>query len=135
MAGLCQDKTIDLDESFNPDSLNEPPLEWPIMLYPGDRLPVKPSAGDLDTTAEGFRVQVTSTQSIEIADSLRDKLLAPFDGQVYISFDPPNYKVRVGNYKFRSEAEKAEERLKRLGYRTAWVIRTRIETHSVPRPR
>lgn len=134
-SGLCQDQPIELDESFNPDSLKDPPLGWPIMLHPGDRLPEKRKVPDADTTQEGYQVQVISTQDIELADSLRDELSDLFDHQVNVTFDPPNYKVRVGNFRYRSDAEKAEVRLKKMGYRTAWVIRTRIKVKPPPRRR
>ena len=126
---LCQDQSEIFDESFNPDSLNEPPLEWPIILFPGDRLQEKETSVEVDSTDEGYRVQVISTQNFEVADSLVKELSPLFNNEVYITFDPPNYKIRVGNFQFRSDAEKAESRLKRMGYRNAWIILTRIKAH------
>lgn len=122
---IGQDKPVTLDETFNPDSLEEPVLDWPVMLRPGNRIQEKEPA-EADSTEEGYRIQVISTQNLEQADSLKRELAAPFNDQVYITFDPPNYKVRVGNYRFRSDAEKAQLTLEKMGYRTAWIIRTRI---------
>ena len=39
----------------------------------------------------------------------------------------PNYKLRVGNFVNRKEAESFQKKIVRLGYRTAWVVPTMIE--------
>jgi len=132
IALLGQEQSMEFDESFNPDSLKEPPLEWPVILYPGDKIPEKGTSTQVDSTEEGYRVQVISTQDFEVANSLKGEMVPLFKGEVYVTFDPPNYKVRVGNFLFRAEAEKAQLKLRRLGYRTAWIIRTQIKAH--PRP-
>ena len=47
--------------------------------------------------------------------------------QTYIIFELPNYKLRVGNFLNRKEAENFQKKIVRLGYRTAWVVPTMIE--------
>jgi len=128
-AGIGQDQSGEIDESFDPDSLHEPVLEWPVILFPGDKIEKKETSTITDTTEEGYRVQVISTQDFDVADSLAEELAPLFDNEVYITFDPPNYKVRVGNFQYRSDAEKAESELKRMGYRTAWILLTRIRVY------
>ena len=47
--------------------------------------------------------------------------------KIYIIFELPNYKLRVGNFLNRKEAESFQKKIVRLGYRTAWVVPTMIE--------
>lgn len=121
-----QDRKAKLDESFDPNTLNEPEIKWPVILRPGDELPEELKKAPSDTTEEGFRVQVLSTLDHESAADLREKLSPQFDDEVYVIFDPPNYKVRVGNYRSRFDAENSQHRLKKLGYRTAWIISSEV---------
>ena len=64
---------------------------------------------------------------------LRSKYLYPrvqvkiINEQIYIIFELPNYKLRVGNFLNRKEAENFQKKIVRLGYRTAWVVPTMIE--------
>lgn len=118
--------TVQFDESFDPSTLVEPELKWPVILHPGETLPDRGEGPPTDTNEEGYRIQVLSTPDYATADSLMGELVPVFHGEVYLTFDPPNYKVRVGNFKFRSRAEEAQERLGRMGFRSAWIIRTQI---------
>ena len=56
-----------------------------------------------------------------------DSFLESVDKKIYIIFELPNYKLRVGNFLNRKEAESFQKKIVRLGYRTAWVVPTMIE--------
>ena len=45
-----------------------------------------------------------------------------FDQPVYVDYEVPNYKVRVGNWVNRDEAERYRQRAKTVGYGNAWVV-------------
>ena len=60
------------------------------------------------------------------ADSLSAILNATLKDSVYVVYEPPNYKVRIGDYIVREDADKMRKNLHNMGYRLAWVIRTRI---------
>ena len=115
-------------ESFNPSELKEPKFEFPLIIEPGDKLPGEEAekAISADSTFDGYRVQILSTRDPEEADTLKALLQGSFPGEVYVTYDPPNYKVRVGNYVNRPLAEESQDRLKRMGFRRAWVIRTKV---------
>ena len=66
-----------------------------------------------------FRVYTPISNSAEIEKSINE--------QIYIIFELPNYKLRVGNFVNRKEAESFQKKIVRLGYRTAWVVPTMIE--------
>ena len=129
----AQKKKIKFDESFDPSTLKEPEIKLPIILRPDEPLPPEFLPADADTVVEGFRVQVVSTQSLEEANKLSTQLSSMFDGEVYIIFDSPNYKLRVGNFRSRSAAEEARKRIAALGHRAAWIIRTQVKRASSPR--
>ena len=129
----AQNKKIKFDESFDPSKLNEPEIKLPIILRPDEPLPPELLPAESDTVVEGFRVQVISTQNLEQANRLFAQLSPMFEGTVYIIFDSPNYKVRVGNFLSRSTAEEVRKRIVALGYKAAWIIRTQVKRLSPAR--
>ena len=130
----AQKKKIRFDESFDPATLKEPKIKLPVMLKPDEPLPPQFSPAEKDTIVDGFRVQVISTQDLNEANRLMMELSSLFGNEVYIIFDSPNYKVRVGNFRSRGNAEKARQRIVDLGHRAAWIIRTKVRRNQ-PRGR
>ena len=128
----AQKKKIRFDESFDPATLKEPKIKLPVMLKPDELLPPQFSPVETDTVVDGFRVQVLSTQDLNEANHLMIELSSLFGNEVYIVFDSPNYKVRVGNFRSRGNAEKARQRIVALGHRAAWIIRTRVRNNQPP---
>jgi hypothetical protein len=129
----CQDEKPEL--ILDPNTLNDPEPHWPMVL---DNVLEEPVAWDslfpLDTTAvvtEGYRVQVLATHSAQKADSLRSLLEEKIHDPVYVVFETPNYKVRVGDYLSRSQAEAQQAKLVKLGYPNAWILRSRIKPQNV----
>ena len=58
---------------------------------------------------------------------LKTEIEKSINEQIYIIFELPNYKLRVGNFVNRKEAESFQKKIVRLGYRTAWIVPTMIE--------
>lgn len=86
-------------------------------------------------TVQGFRVQVLFTQEIETAAALRDTLntLLP-EEYVYIVYEQPYYKVRVGNYTDRVNANDMLRKMIAKGYSDAWVVPDNVLTNLPPKP-
>jgi hypothetical protein len=87
---------------------------------------------------QGFRIQVFASSSIDDASAAqivaREKVVTD---SVYVVYDPPVYKVRVGDYATRLEANQRLPRLVHLGYTDAWVVSDKISLRRVtriPRP-
>jgi hypothetical protein len=77
----------------------------------------------------GFRIQVffdSGSNSSDRARSVKDgfNLLFP-DIPAYVSWKAPNYRVRVGDWRTRLEAEKALQIIT-IDYPNAWVIKDEI---------
>lgn len=87
-------------------------------------------------TIPGFRTQVIFTSEIEEANRVRDSLLNLLNDEwTYIVYETPYYKVRVGNFIERAEANMLVKKLNSIGYKDAWVVPDRIiknPPHRIP---
>ena len=117
--------------NFDPDKLKDPEPRWPKVVSPFSldtkELKLVGNSDSSQIIIEGFRVQVLATSSQENADRLRYELAIEYGKDIYIVFDAPNYKVRIGNFIDRRLAEKLRLELINKGYPSSWIIRTRIE--------
>ena len=81
----------------------------------------------VEEATQGFRVQIFASSSIDEANAAKtvaeEKVLRD---SIYIVYDPPVYKVRVGDYATRFEANQHLTRLVNIGYPDAWVVADRI---------
>ena len=71
----------------------------------------------------GYRVLISTTDNLEEADSMRSNIyFNTTQKQVYITFDPPFYKVSVGDFTDYSNANTLSFKLKQMGYAEARVV-------------
>ena len=89
------------------------------------------SSPQIVSQINGYRVQVFSTDNLEEADSLRSKLYMMTNQKaIYITFEPPFYKVKVGDFLKISEAKDLSFKLNQLGYSEARVINDKVNIFS-----
>jgi hypothetical protein len=89
------------------------------------------SAPQIVGQINGYRVQVSSTDNLEEADSIRTELyLETNQKAVYITFEPPFYKVKVGDFLKISEAKDLRFKLNQIGYTEARVINDKINIYN-----
>ena len=63
-------------------------------------------------TAKGYRLMLLSTNDRNLAMNIRAQLLQKFpDQKVYMSFQPPNIKLKFGNFVEKEEAEKYKKEI------------------------
>jgi hypothetical protein len=74
----------------------------------------------------GFRVQCFASSQIERARSEQKVLESKVRFPVYIIFAAPYYKLLVGDFVKRSDADAACAKMKDAGYADAWVMRTKV---------
>lgn len=128
-----------LDESFDPVALNDEDIEIPAAageeVTPGSiRQPTPPSAVEtpsINREVDGFRVQLFASRDIEKATLEKQEAELVFARDslaVYIEFDSPMYKVRLGDCQSREEAENLRVKARRKGYPTAWIVKTRVNS-------
>ena len=79
---------------------------------------------------QGYRIQVMISENQEDLVLAKQKLENVIKEKIYIQFELPNYKLRIGNFSSRKKAELYRAKIVRLGYRSSWVIPTLIELDS-----
>lgn len=84
------------------------------------------AAGTTRVTAEGFRVQIFSGSDRDktYQEQARFKSMYPAVN-TYISYTQPNYKIRVGDFRTRLEAEKFMNQILKV-YPTLFIFQERI---------
>ena len=86
------------------------------------------SLDSVQSVSEGYRVQVLATRYFERADSLAVIMKNTVSDSVYVDFEAPNYKVRIGDFIDRDSAESLQQELVQMGYNSAWILRSRINS-------
>ena len=82
------------------------------------------------TTQEGYRLQIFESSSVDDANRTLRKFERNLKDSVYMVFEAPLYKLRLGNFVTKKEAEKQKENLNKKGYKNIWIVRSRIEQSS-----
>lgn len=78
---------------------------------------------------DGWRVQILATKNIENATLVHQEASDQFalsDLKVYLIFEAPLYKVRVGDAATRNEAETVRELARDYGYVEAFAVRSKV---------
>ncbi len=89
--------------------------------------PAKPIKSQVDSlSSQALRIQLHSTELF--GEAKRERLVAEeiFDQPVYLDYEVPYYKVRVGNFLQRKEAESYLSKAKTAGYQNAWIVAVRV---------
>ncbi|MDE2830078.1 MAG: SPOR domain-containing protein [Gemmatimonadota bacterium] len=74
----------------------------------------------------GFRVQIFSSSTRGSAENAQMQARAQLRrDDVFIDFEPPYFKVRVGNFQTRNDAEILLEEVTKKGYETAFIVQTK----------
>jgi len=88
------------------------------------------SLDSVQSVIEGYRVQVLATRYFERADSFAIVMKNTVSESVYVDFETPNYKVRIGDFIERESAESLQQDLVQMGYNSAWILRSRINSQA-----
>ena len=79
---------------FDPNKLNDPELNWPIIINPINSEDVSnKKESNLDSTfiiVEGFRVQLLATRDRFSAEKFQSELEKIYIKKIYIIFEAPN---------------------------------------------
>ena len=125
-----------LDESFDPLSLGDEDVRFPEggtvsageMSSAGD---TPPPANTSRRMVDGFRIQLFAAKDIErvTVEKKEAEFLFLQDGVgVYIEFDSPMYKLRIGDCVDREAANQLRELAKSRGYASAWIVKTKVSS-------
>ncbi len=77
---------------------------------------------------KGFRIQVISTSKRDDAFRIKSDLLARFpDQKTYTVYQSPNFKVRIGNFVKKEDAEKLKAQLNKIYPQGVYIVEDGIE--------
>ena len=132
------------DESFDPLKLAEPVLPfmdgtmiYEIITATEDSLSSHYFQRDSVQVVEkmGYKIQLFSSQDFFAADSIYGRAQRSFaDYAVERVYNAPYYKIRVGNFINREDAEDLLDRAIHYGYRGSWIIRTKVRIKEINLP-
>lgn len=134
-----------VDESFDPITLEDEDLDFPennTRLNEESNTSLPGETTGNNTTASpaqnrqinGYRVQLFATRDNEIGELEKKKaefLFAEDEVAVYIEYDSPMYKIRVGDCESREDAEALRDIARRKDYVSAWVVPTKVNTNPI----
>lgn len=134
--GTQESTATKIVEDFDPESLGEYELSQDLLketkVDVADIDQILKGGGKADSLravqVPGYRVQLISTRDEEEARAIRQNALLTFDENVYLRFDDPYYKVRIGDFISRYKAEELQKKAVEKGFLEAWVVRANVLT-------
>ena len=78
---------------------------------------------------QAFRIQIFTSKVFGEARHARQIAEEIFDRPVYLDYEVPYFKVRVGSFRNRDDAEQYLPRVRAAGYTDAWVVMTMVSVH------
>lgn len=115
------------------------PAEYPLIAVADSVTDSGSIAADLiiDSTMsnsdshESYRIQIFTSNTYGPAARELNIAREVFDQKVHLDYEVPYYKVRVGDFAHREEAEKYLPAAKEAGYGTAWVVKVTINIETL----
>ena len=122
------------NEYINPKDVREDIKELNYIEFNSNNDSIKNSVfdstknieSDKDKQINGYRVQLISTKKINKAEKVRDKAYDIFDQDIYVVFQTPYYKVRVGDFEDFKDCRRVEKIAKKNGFIDAWTVRSLV---------
>jgi hypothetical protein len=103
------------------------------LVSPGDLSYLQfDSASSVTAPTEVYRVQIFTSRLY--SEAVRERQLADeiFNLPISLDYEVPYYKLRVGDFATRGEAEDLIPEIKTIGYRNAWVARVVLRIREAP---
>ena len=80
---------------------------------------------------EGFRLQIYETSSKPTADSIVNYFQNLLSQEIYVVFEAPLYKLRVGDFLYKKNADVEKSKLEKMGIKNIWIVRSRILDYKI----
>ena len=117
---------------FDANTLDNELPKFPLIInkvISGNNMLPTESKNEVDQmTKEVFRIQIFESSVASIARAEAKRFQNIFGDTVYTDFETPLYKLRIGNFQNRKDAEEAVESISRMGAKDAWIIRTKAKS-------
>jgi hypothetical protein len=120
----------EFEKSFNPAEYNTPfILEQETPAQPGTEQREFPDyeLPEEQEFIQGFRIQVYSSTDVEAAQEVYNFADSLFiDQWIYVVYEVPFYKIRVGDFQTRPQANRILTEVLRRGFRDAWIVPDKV---------
>ncbi|RXK57498.1 SPOR domain-containing protein [Lacibacter luteus] len=104
-----------------------------IDLLAKKKAEINKKAADAKRPTKGFRIQVLNTTDRTQALAAKSKLLAQYpDHKTYLLYQAPYFKLRIGNFVERNEADDLKKELAKMFPTGVFVIPSDIEYKAPP---
>ena len=114
---------------FDFNNIKEKPPKFPLVInkvLTGNHLFILDSIKQVKSDInEGFRIQIYESSIASIARAEAKRFQNILGDTVYVDFETPLYKLRIGNFINRKSAEKTINAISRLGAKDSWIIRSK----------
>ncbi len=117
-----------------PASLFDDSIVVAMREPPEDTIPLSPKrgviSGDRDEVGVfetvGWRVQIKATKNSQESEQIRRQAEAKLQERIYVNYEPPYYRIRVGDCSSFEDATRLLRRVKAKGYDEAFIVRTNV---------
>ena len=129
---IFADELRDYEREFDPSKYNAPFViqieedeEEETRIEP-ERIP-ETEEPETPEYIQGFRIQLYSTSDMEAAQDVHDFADSLFTDQwVYVVYEVPFYKVRLGDFETRPQANRILAHVIDAGFRDSWIVPDRV---------
>ena len=124
---IVYSQNIDSVHSFKINSIIDDTPDFPLVvnkIFTGNHISLIDSLSRIQIKgSETFRIQIFESTESSIAKAEAKRFQNILGDTVYINFETPLYKLRIGNFSNRRQAEEAISAIENLGVKGSWVIR------------
>lgn len=114
---------IELPEVKSPETVNTGDVWYEYDSPKTDKL----NSNEVSYKTSGFRVQVIAIDDMDEANRIIEEISdVAGNNKTYMNFEPPFYKVLLGDFETSKEADQFRFKLNQLGYREAKVVKDEI---------
>jgi hypothetical protein len=93
-----------------------------------------PGSGIKADAYESYRIQLYTSKLYGPAAKELNIAREVFEQKVWMDYEVPYYKIRVGDFSNRDEAEKYLSTVREAGYESAWVVRVNVNIKTLDEP-
>jgi len=126
-------QNIDSIRSIKINSVTDNIPDFPLVvnkIFTGNHILLIDSLSKLQIKGnEIFRIQIFESTESSIAKAEAKRFQNILGDTVYINFETPLYKLRIGNFSNRRQAEDAISAIENLGVKGSWVIRAMLNSN------
>ena len=126
-------QNIDSIRSIKINSVTDNIPDFPLVVnkfFNGNHILLIDSLSKMQIKGnEIFRIQIFESTESSIAKAEAKRFQNILGDTVYINFETPLYKLRIGNFSNRRQAEDAISAIENLGVKGSWVIRATLNSN------